>query len=380
MTARACAVGPVVGAFHLLDVGLPKADMQFNLSYRDSSDLCQIFQRNLRPLPLTEAPGQRRCEIIPLMKAPIRTIPTVLGCFLLFSAATLLAQAPSSQREQPEFIKQGQQLMREGKLDAALALYRQTLQTSQDSLPANIAAGSVLDLMGQGEEARQYLGKAIQVADTPEHKAMAQRTIAMSYAFEGNCKKTVQYEQQVFDYYGSMKNFFQQGETADEAARVCIDSGDLDTAYEWYQKGYETGLKEPDFKPARRDLWDFRWEHAQARIAARRGNQAEAQKHVAAAKAVLDKGTNPEQAQFLPSLQGYVAFYAGDYKAALPELLKANQNDPFIQCVIAQTYEKLGDEQKALEYYRKASTAIAHNPAAAYAVPLAKKKLASHAS
>ena len=46
---------------------------------------------------------------------------------------------------------------------------------------------------------------------------MAQRAMAMSYAFEGNCKKTVQYEQLVFDYYGSAKNFFQQGETADEA-------------------------------------------------------------------------------------------------------------------------------------------------------------------
>ena len=32
--------------------------------------------------------------------------------------------------------------------------------------------------------------------------------------------------------------------------------------------------------------------------------------------------------RFFPYLQGYVAFYAGDYKAALEELLKANQNDP----------------------------------------------------
>ena len=310
------------------------------------------------------------------MKATIAVIPRA---FLVLSAslAPLLAQTPGSQQQQPEFIKQGQQLMREGKLDDALALYRKTLQVSPNSVPANIAAGSVLDLMGQGEEARKYFAKAIQVADTPEHKAMAQRAMAMSYAFEGNCKKTVEYEQQVFDYYGSVKNFFQQGEIADEAARVCIDSGDLDTAYHWYQVGHDTGLKEPDIKPARQDLWEFRWEHAQARIAARRGNQAEAQKHVAAAKNILDKGTNPEQAQFLPYLQGYVAFYAGDYKTALEELLKANQNDPFIQCMIGQTYEKLGDKDKAVEYYRKASTAIAHNPPAAYAVPLAKKKLAS---
>jgi tetratricopeptide (TPR) repeat protein len=190
-------------------------------------------------------------------------------------------------------------------------------------------------------------------------------------------RRPVEYEQQVFDYYGSVKSFFQQGEIANEAARVGIDSGDLDAAYHWYQVGHETGLKEPDIKPARQDLWDFRWEHAQARIAARRGNQAEAQKHVAAAKAILDKGTNPEQEIFFPYLRGYVAFYSGDYKTALEELLKANQNDPFIQCMIGQAHEKLGDKDKALEYYRKASAAIAHNSAAAYAVPFAKKRLAS---
>ena len=47
--------------------------------------------------------------------------------------------------------------------------------------------------------------------------------------------------------------------------------------------------------------------------------------------------------------------------------------------MIGQTYEKLGDEEKALEYYHKASTAIAHNPCC-YAVPLAKQKLVSLAS
>ncbi|PYU50819.1 MAG: hypothetical protein DMG53_02505 [Acidobacteria bacterium] len=43
--------------------------------------------------------------------------------------------------------------------------------------------------------------------------------------------------------------------------------------------------------------------------------------------------------------------------------------------MIGQTYQKLGEKDKAFEYYSKASTAIAHNPAAAYAVPLARKNL-----
>jgi hypothetical protein len=72
--------------------------------------------------------------------------------------------------------------------------------------------GRLLDLKGLGgEEARKYFQKAIEVVDTPEHKAMAQRVMAISYAFDGDFKRTVEHEQRVFDRYGSVKNFFQQG-------------------------------------------------------------------------------------------------------------------------------------------------------------------------
>jgi tetratricopeptide (TPR) repeat protein len=294
------------------------------------------------------------------------------------SVARLLAQAPAqvSTQQPPGFVSQGRQLIREGKPEQALELYQEVLKTTPDSVPANIESGSVLDLMLRGEEARRYFAKAIAVADTPKNKAGAQRAMAMSYAFEANCAEAAKYEQLVFDFYGTANDFFQQGEIADEAARVCLDAGDLDAAEKWYQLGHETGLKEPDIKPDRRDLWNFRWEHARARIAARRADPTEAQKHVAAAKAILDKGTIPEQARFFPYLRAYVAFYGQDYKTALEQWKQADQNDAFIQCMLGQTYEKLGDEEKAFDYYRKAARASSHNPPAAYAVPFAKKKLA----
>jgi tetratricopeptide (TPR) repeat protein len=310
------------------------------------------------------------------MKAAIALIPAAF--FALAAApARLPAQTPNTQQQQPDYVRQGQHLMREGRLDDALALYRATLKSSPNSIPANIGAGIVLDLQLQGQEARQYFAKAIDAAYTPELKAVAQRMMAMSYGFESDCKKTSELELQVFDYYGTVKDFSQQGEIANEAGRVCLESGGLDAAQHWYELAHATGLKEPNLPAASQDLWEFRWESAQARIAIRRENQPEAQKHVAAAKAILAKGTNPEQTQYLPYLDGYVAYYSGDYKTALAEFLKIEQNEPFIVCILAQTYEKLGDNAKALELYRKASTAILHNASAAYALPLAKKKLAA---
>lgn len=303
-------------------------------------------------------------------------LPITVVAFSLF--ASLLAITPllsQDQRQQPEFVKQGRQLISEGKPEEALALYRDVLKARSDSLPATMAAGSVLDLMAKGEEARTYFGKALKLAGTPEEQASVKRAMAVSYAFEGKCDGAIDYEQQVFDFYNSQKNYDAAGEVADEAARICLDAGDLNLASKWYARGHETGLKEPGIKPAGVHLWNFRWEHAQARIAAQKGDKQQAQAHLAAAKAILDKGGIPQQAPFFPYLEGYVAFYAGNYKAALASL----QNDPFIQCLLAQTYEKLGNRDAAMQYYRKASLAAQHNPAAAYAVPFARKRLAQPA-
>jgi tetratricopeptide (TPR) repeat protein len=238
-----------------------------------------------------------------------------------------------------------------------------------------------LDNEGKFEEARRVLQEAIEKAADQAAKAAALRTLAMSYAFSGDCAQTGKYEQMVIDYWRTREKeepsnaFYQEGEMANEAARVCIDVGDLKEAERWYRKGYELGTKEPNISADRRALWDFRLEHALARLAARRGNRAEAERHVAAAKAALDRMTDlrKQQEVFFPYLTGYVAFYLGDPQKALADLQQANQRDVFIQALIGQVYEKLGNKEKATEYFEKAATSSGHNPQAAYAYRIAKK-------
>ena len=283
-------------------------------------------------------------------------------------------------------MRQAQQALRDGKLEDALGVYQTELATNPNSLPANHAAGAVLDLLGKGAEARQHFQKAIDAAPDAAAKAAAQRQMAMSYGFEGDCRNTVKYQQLVIAYWVTREAaepqsaFYQQGEIANEAARVCIDSGDLENASTWYRKGTELGLREPGNETHPKSLWNFRLEHALARIAARRGNQAEAWKHVAAAKAELDGDPKMAQAQarYFPYLTGYVALYTGDNKLALDELQKAvaiQPTDPFLQCLLGMTYEKLGEKEKAMECYRKASATTAHSPPAAFAKPFTRKKL-----
>lgn len=309
-------------------------------------------------------------------RVALSAVSLLIATSPVFAQGAGQSQSQNRPPESPE-IQHAYQLERSGDIQGALEIYEKELKAQPDSYPLNADAGVALDLLGHGDKARKHFEKAIASADTPEHKAIAQRAVAMSYAFEANCRKADEFEEKVFDYYVGTGDFYQQGEMSDEAARVCLDSGDFDMAEKLYRRGHDVGLKEPNIKPARVDLWDFRLENALARLAIRRGNREEAERHVAAAKAIFDKGTNPEQAPFMPALVGYVDFYAGDYKPALEQLQQANQRDAFIQCLMAQSYEKLGDNANAVEFYRKAAAALSHNPPAAYAVPLSRKKLAS---
>jgi len=249
---------------------------------------------------------------------------------------------------------------------------------------------SRLDSEGQYAEARVIWQRLIDEAPDAAAKAAAQRRMAMSHAFQGHCAVTVRYHQMVIDYWKTREAeepqnaFYQQGEMANESARVCIDAGDLDTAERMYRLGYELGNKEPEPRTHPRSLWDFRMAHALARLAARRGDKAEAERQVAAARRALDSDPTMAQAQerFFPYLVGYVALYTKDLARAQTVLTEAlavrgNENDPFLHCLLAMAHEQQGQAARARELYQKAyDLATGNNPPAAFARPFARAKLA----
>ncbi len=278
-------------------------------------------------------------------------------------------------------------------LSAAVALLPLAARAQGNTPPTPQAdssrTASRLDTQGQHAAARAIFQKLIDGAATPAAKAAAQRRMAVSYAFEGNCAEAVRYEELVVDYWKTREQaepqnaFYQQGEMANEAARLCIDIGQLDVAERMYRRGSELGLKEPEPKTHPKSLWDYRLAHALGRLAARRGNAGEAAKQVATARRILDADTAmaAQQARFYPYLVGYVALFTNQLATAEAELTKAlamqgNATDPFLHVLLGMTYEKQGDAAKATPMFQKAyELATGHNPPSAYSRPFARQKL-----
>jgi len=309
-----------------------------------------------------------------MLRSIVRTacIPFVFAAFVFAQQpASKPAPAPGSPAD---LVLQGQKLSRDGKLDDALALYRQALDKSPDLYEAHLAMGAALDLKGDYTEAHEHFTKAIAAAPS-DSNGQALRAMAVSYAFEGNTFKAAEFEMQVFNARLAKKDSVGAAEICNELARIYLDAGDPDHAAKWYKLGYNTVIHKRDLSDADKNLWLFRWESAQARIAARRENADEAKQHVAAAKTALDNAKNPEQMRFYPYLTGYVAFFTGDSKTAIEELQKADQHDPMVLALLGEAYEKSGNAAQAKASYQKVLEVTNHNPANAYARPLAKKKL-----
>lgn len=287
--------------------------------------------------------------------------------------------APGAQQakteEAEELVKQGEELTKNGKPDEALALYGRAITLNPNLYQAQLFMGVALDLQGNYEEARKHLAKAIELA-SQEQTTQALRVMAVSYAFQRDTAKASEYGKRAFDLQNTWKQYADASGTANELARIYLESGDIDNAFQWYQIGHTTALKIPNLTPAEKDLWNFRWNAALARIAARRGQREPAQQYLTMCKTYLDKGDNPDQMQFYPYLVGYVALYGGDYTTAIKELQKATQTDPFVLSLLAQAYDKLGDKAHARDYYQKIMLIHTHNPSNAFARPIAREYLA----
>lgn len=307
------------------------------------------------------------------MKPPTKLL-TLVSCLALGAvfAAAAVAQVPTTGAG--DTVADARKLTTAGKLDEAIETFRRAVEADPDRWDAHYGLGVALDLDGSYEEARKHLQKAIDLAPEPS-KQQALTGMAVSYAFESKGDEAERFYKQIYDDRVAAKTFWTAGEAANALGRIYLESGNTEKALEWYRKGYETAKQQPELKPEQVDLAEMRWHNAQARIDARRGQAESARKHVGEARKLMEKGTNPDQAEFMPYLEGYVALYTGRPEQAVTHFQKGNMNDPFVLMLLGQAYEKQGDNAKAQEHFRKILGMYGHNINNAFARPVAKSKV-----
>jgi len=317
------------------------------------------------------------CRTVDTMRVPFRgqNIKVVVAV-----AVTLLGIAGPSLRgqEQPDplqLVQQGRRLNAAGRQADALALYERALRINPDLFEAHLASGIALDLLGRYDEARTHLTRAIELAPEDAKRA-ALTAMAVSWAFERKAAQSAEFYRQVFDADAALGRHAAAAEIANALGRLYLETGDSKSARRWYETGYEKARRQPDEPASQLKLWEFRWLHAQARIAARESRPAE--DGVQAVRALVASSKElADQAPAVAYLEGYVALYRQDPSGALAALAKADQTDPFILVLIARAQTQLKRSDDARRTWQQVLTLNGHSLQNALARPEARKALAS---
>lgn len=308
-------------------------------------------------------------------------LPASGGLFAVALALALVVVSPAPGRAQPvdaeALVQQGRTLFGQGRFDDAERLYRQALAGSPNSLDALRALGVVLTLKGQYPEARAHLQRAVRYAPTPVVRHQTRVQVALSYAFEG-ALDSVQTE------YLAVRALQQaDGDPGGAAAsarslgRILLEGGDVAGGRKWYEIGYQEWKPEPSDPQSERLLWDLRWHHMLARIAAREGRTDEARRLLVEFERIMrQRDKLREDHAFYRWVAGYVAFYARDYDAAITHLTQGDLGDPFILDLIGQAYEAKGQAGIARDYYQRVMASNVFNLQSAIARPHARARLA----
>ena len=227
---------------------------------------------------------------------------------LVACVAGLCLLAAHADAQSPEdLVKEGRTLVSQGKLDEAITRYRQALKLAPQSFDTRLAMGIVLDLSGQYAEARTHLTEAIRRAPVGAHN-QAMTTMAISWAFEGRADESLKFLEPVYKQQLADQDGAGAAATANFTGRLLLETGDSVKARKWYELGIQHAREISALPQADRDLWELRWLHAAARLAAREGKADEARKHVASFEQIMQKrGRASEDNEIYRYLLGYVS-------------------------------------------------------------------------
>ncbi len=282
----------------------------------------------------------------------------------LTAVALTISADPRAQQGTPklaDLAAQARTLQTDGQRIAALSIYRQILAVDPQNAAAHLGIGEALDLEGQFAEARVHLQTAIEVSPETDVNA-ALSAMGISHAFQGNAAEAAKYYQRGFDRHVQAGRLESAAGTANALGRVYLELGDRADAAKWYRIGYDTATKVTGRTPAQADLIEMRWQHAQARMAAKGGQFDAARTHAEQVRLIVERGRlDPSQNVNYPHVVGYVALSENNPDGAIAELAKADQDDPFILGLMARAYELKKNEAKARELYARIVALSGHS-------------------
>ena len=206
--------------------------------------------------------------------------------------------------------------------------------------------------MGQYDEGRASIRLAIEMEPTPLGKVVDLEAIAFSYLYEGQPQQTLAEISKAVELAAEANLPVRLALIHSGICYLHTELGSLDKAEQSLAACKEV-VAGAELTPAAVDNFADQALFNEAFIAAKRQDFETALAKADELKASIDAGADPEEIEGHHLLMGLIYLEEGEHAQAIKHLAQADQDDPSTFYLLAKAESGAGNQEKAVELYRK---------------------------
>ncbi len=245
-------------------------------------------------------------------------------------------------------------LMKLGRFDESIAMYRKALATDQNFSPSRIGVAANMMYRGDYDGARVETGKLYQLARNDGDRRASYITNAVVYADEGNFDRALAELRKEYAVAEKIHDAAAMAGDVTAMGDVLLEAGKPEEARKRYQQALELQERSDLSSEVKEDA-RLVHHYNLGRVAARAGDLAGARQHAEAFMQGVTAKKNDGEIRLAHQLAGTIALEEKQFDQAIAELSQGNQQDAYTLYRLGLAYQSKGDGAKAADFFKRAA-------------------------
>jgi tetratricopeptide (TPR) repeat protein len=243
-------------------------------------------------------------------------------------------------------------LSKQGRYEESIAQYKKALEINPDFFNSYMGISNNLTYLNRYDEAIKNCDQAYALAKNDGEKRFALFTKVVTYVDEGNTDAAMKEMQNEFNLAKNINDAGAMNGDLNAMANILFEAGKYDEAKAKFTEALSVIEKSNLTNEVKENTRRINM-YNKGRIALMTGKVEDAKKLAEEFTASTNKANNTFQIWLAHSLNGVIAIQEKDYKKAIIEFEKSNQQNPSTFYYMAVAYSKDGNVAEAKKYADK---------------------------
>lgn len=245
-------------------------------------------------------------------------------------------------------------LMKAGRFDESIVSYQKALALNPNFVSSYVGIATNLIFTWRHKEARQQIKKLLEIARNEGERNTAHFTMAVIYADEGKLDLALEQINKMYSENEKISDLVAMSGNLNTMGIILVEMGEYKQARDKFKQAVDIIVHSSLPREVKDNTIRFGLFNS-ALTDLSEGNINAAKNKISEYKQLVETLDNPILKRREHQLNAQLAFLKKDYAAAIVEFKQANLQNPYNLFRLAMAYKEVGDQEKSMEYLKKAA-------------------------